>query len=411
MTRYHVNPTNGVPGLCADPVHCPFGYQPAYHYEDKLTAKANREAATLALLKVYEEFQAQTDKDKAEFDSLSNRLKELRRRVDKAGLEDEELEELSHLEDAIYLQTNILRRSIYRTRLARRAARHALVLPLPDSIEEPAPKATTSSKPRKSSKVNFTEPNPKADGLAAQELAAWGGISIADAQQEIASYDPQGPLTRDQHVVALFQKYSPNPSPMAFVDLETSGFTPSTGEIIEIGILHVDSRGEVLNAIDERFDLESSYVRSMLGTGNVDIHKIEPQELEGKRVFTDMAVQLEIGLILNDPEVVICAHNAPFENRWLDHYLDGFQDMHNQKSAFNLKTGRIPTPNQDTQILSKLLMHSTDNDRLEAFAEGNGVPYDNSHSAFPDAQMTAQAYSNFRRALQESPLGQRPYLS
>lgn len=75
------------------------------------------------------------------------------------------------------------------------------------------------------------------------------------------------------------------------------------------------------------------------------------------------------------------AHNAPFEKKWLNQFLDGFHES------------KIPVV--DTMRLSRYFAHDTENNKLETFAPRYGVPYNNAHRALADAEMTADALHNF----------------
>lgn len=411
MVKYHINPKTGNPGLCRAVKICPFGDITEDHYPTKDAARDGYEIKTKAILSLMEKNRELSDLEKVKFDELTGQLKKVKKEISLTGVTPENLAALEMFEQAVKSQTDVLRDAIYEMRIARRVARHAgLIEPFvpPEEKISINPSNGKVSEKRKytPNKLSFNE--EKNDEVAAQELAAWTQMTLHEAREAIGKYDPKSTLTRDQYVVSLFQQSANNPRRIAFLDLETSGFTPATGEIIEVGIIVMDENGNVVKEVDERYDLKDVDVRKQLGTGNVNIHKIEREMLEGKRTFTDPVVQKELGEILNDRNIAVCAHNAGFERRWLNHYLEGFDDVRSEDSSANLRDGTPAAPVQDTQVISKMFMHQTSNDKLESFSTANGVPYEDSHSAFPDALMTQKAYNKFRSSLQESPLGERP---
>lgn len=240
------------------------------------------------------------------------------------------------------------------------------------------------------------------------EFVAWAGVDREEGKALLRG-GKDSHLTKDEYIVSLFQKYAAtSKKPMVFVDLETTGFHPSVAEIIEIGMVHVDHEGNVIDRYEERFDLEDPRVRDELGVGPTEVHKIEPADLVGKRVFTDPEVQKEIAARLNDPGVIFSAHNANFEKAFLNHFLKGFREVRDQENTGDLLTGTVKSTIIDTRNVAMFLDHSSKNTSLSSFSENNGVPYVDAHSALPDAEMSMKAFFNFRRRLLSSPEGKRP---
>lgn len=252
------------------------------------------------------------------------------------------------------------------------------------------------------------------------ELAGWADITPAEARQHFveAAQPSDSDLTFDQRCIEIFQTLGKKwKKDRVFIDLETTALDPYLGEIIEIGIVRVNPEGEVVETFDERFDLERADVRDILGVGATHIHHIAPEDVVGKRKFSDPDVQKELGRILNDPEVVIVPHHAAFEHSHLSQQLDGYHATHVKESGESLrrraKTYENGTPavsTTDTRVLCTYLMRSARN-TLEEFATTNGVDQEEytetAHGAYADADMTFRALWNFRKKMQKLPKGQR----
>lgn len=167
-----------------------------------------------------------------------------------------------------------------------------------------------------------------------------------------------------------------------YVDLETTSIGVEFGEIIEFGAVRVNAAGDVVAEMNERFDMESEEVRSKLGTGAVAIHGISPEDIAGKRKFTDAAVQAEVRSILDG--AVLVAHNAAFEWSWLALWLEGFVDSY--MDEYGRQKDVV-----DSALLLKLLMRDKPNCKLESLVLGTELEYENAHQAYDDALMTYRA--------------------
>jgi len=189
------------------------------------------------------------------------------------------------------------------------------------------------------------------------------------------------------------------------VDLETSALEPDQGEILEIGIVKVDYAGNILGEWTELFDLENKNEKWTKGTGAVHIHKIYPKMLEGKRSFTDEAVQQKYSKILNDPGAIFVAHNVGFEHKWLNYHLNDFEKFH-QYDGNPVKINRYTViepicQSLDTVNVCRLLLDTKANS-LKAFVEALGEEYDkDSHRALVDAKQTAKALTMLLKQLPE----------
>jgi len=256
--------------------------------------------------------------------------------------------------------------------------------------------------------------------LLEYELAAWADIHPLEARERFitASQPSDSQLSFEERCIEIFQTTGKTwKKNRVFIDLETTALDPYLGEIIEIGIVVVNPKGEIIRQIDERFDLEREDARDILGVGATHIHHIAPQDVVGKRKFSDPEVQKMLGEVLNDPESVIVPHHAAFEHSHLSQHLDGYHATHVKESAESLrrreKTFQNGVPSvltSDTRVICTYLMLSSRN-TLEEFATANGVSQDEytetAHGAYADADMTFRALWRFRKRMQELPRGER----
>lgn len=256
--------------------------------------------------------------------------------------------------------------------------------------------------------------------LLEYELAAWADIHPLEARELFitAAQPSDSKLSFDERCVRIFQTTGKTwKKNRVFIDLETTALDPYLGEIIEIGIVVVNTEGKIILKINERFDLERSDVRDILGVGATHIHHIAPEDVVGKRKFSDPDVQKELGAILNDPDMVLVPHHAAFEHSHLSQHLDGYHAAHVKESAESLrrrtKTFQNGVPSvltSDTRVISTYLMKSSRN-TLEEFAISNGVDQEEytetAHGAYADADMTFRALWRFRKRMQAAPQGER----
>lgn len=100
-----------------------------------------------------------------------------------------------------------------------------------------------------------------------------------------------------------------SPPIFALVDLETSSFSPTTGKIVEIAIITMTSTGKILNEFSTLLNPEDGNI------GRTDIHQISLSDVRKAPIFEDVAgniLELFAG-------AVIVAHNAKFEENFLNH--------------------------------------------------------------------------------------------
>lgn len=173
---------------------------------------------------------------------------------------------------------------------------------------------------------------------------------------------------------------------IASLDLETSTFSPESGEIIEIGVVVHDANGNEVDRYQEVFSVDERAAK-FNGTGQEDVHNISLADTQGGRPFKSPEVQERLKSILT-PDTRILVHNQRFEQTWL-----GIESpwIREQGNAY-----------LDTMDNSKYLSHSNDNaerntdqNTLQSYVESYGVPYEGAHRAEVDADMTLKAYERW----------------
>lgn len=412
MPKYHINPKTGEPGVCTAEIKCDFDFDEAEHFDNTVDARKFYETKASELVNDLELANKKLTDAEEYRKVLDAKMEE-----DTDKLRDGEIsaEKVKALHEKIKESTDLIRHCVQDKQLCEAHALKFGVINEDDIDEKYLTRADKRSKKGMwdhfKKKSEFSGKNMRKQRMyrtMIAEFTAWSGLSRDDAKAALRNYDPNSGMTRDEYVVSLFQKYNDNGKEMAFVDLETTGFHPSSGEIIEIGIVRVNSKGEVLDTIDERYDMENSTIRDEVGTGAVDIHKINPEDIAGKKKFRDPEVQDRIGAILNDPDIVVSAHNAGFENNFFNHYLDGYYEVREQNSYENISEGRDAAPITDTRNVAMFFTHGLSDSKLSTFSEGNGIPYVDAHSALPDADMSMRAFFAFKNKLMNSPTGKRP---
>lgn len=258
---------------------------------------------------------------------------------------------------------------------------------------------------------NFQEDS--AYDVVENDLAAWSGMTKNEAFDTIENFESSSKddSTYQEYLTEVFKNNFEKDKNFVFVDLETTGFTPTTGEIIEIGIAKYDNDGNLIEKYSQRFDIENKALRDEVGLGAEHIHNIHPEDVSGLTTFSEESESGKIRELLNDENSVLVAHNANFEKTWLNHYSPSFRSNHDPDSFGHIKRnemqkafGREESDVQrviDTKNLAMFFGNKGDKTNLSVFSENNGVPYVNAHNAISDAEMTAKAFFNFRKNFTE----------
>lgn len=211
-------------------------------------------------------------------------------------------------------------------------------------------------------------------------LASYAGISPQDASARLTKRTEAGEDYKSAVYSELQQMSADDTQDRVFIDLETTGFSDTKNEIIEIGWSRRNQHNEVVDEGQMLFSPDDRFLASR-GTGAVETHNIHPHDVADKPSFRDSEVQDKMREVF-DGNTTIVAHNAPFEKRFLEQNVDGFRE---QEHRF-----------LDTMHLNQLFERETSDNSLESFVKANDVPYENAHRALVDTNMTADAFHIFR---------------
>lgn len=177
--------------------------------------------------------------------------------------------------------------------------------------------------------------------------------------------------------------------PFIVVDIETSSASPAYGRVLELSVVKLENLDEAPKKVfDQRFGMPDELLE--LGVKLSEVHRLTPDMLRGKGFFEEIAQQFDLMHLFASGTMV--AHNKIFESRFFTGFLEDFGPAY--------RSGEITI--LDTMDLSKLAMPDTPDNRLETFAEYNGVPYVNAHASLPDTLMTAEALARFLRVVRDT---------
>lgn len=163
----------------------------------------------------------------------------------------------------------------------------------------------------------------------------------------------------------------------AIIDLETTGLSPDKGDrIIEIGIMIVDAAYNVIS-------VHETLINPKRPVALTHVHGIDDRMLAHAPTIED--VNDDVLALLHNRIVV--AHNASFEQRFLNSELSG-RDLTSNNFLDTLKYARLITP--------------TENHKLGTVAGFYGVPYVDSHTAMGDVIITREVLSRMIPAHEDS---------
>ncbi len=182
--------------------------------------------------------------------------------------------------------------------------------------------------------------------------------------------------------------------PFVGLDLEVSGFAPTRGRILELGMTVMD-RDPMTNEYVETEGMDRLYglkrkAREGKGTGAEHIHHIGLDMVKDKATFENPQNQKEILEKMKKGPLV--AHNAIFEDAWLKMHLPGYAKAREKGEITIL----------DTMMVSRHVLgddHGMPNHKLQSFVERYGEAYANAHRAKDDTDMMMSALSNFEKEM------------
>lgn len=157
---------------------------------------------------------------------------------------------------------------------------------------------------------------------------------------------------------------------LAFIDFETTGFSPKKGDrIVEAAVVTTDWNGNVLG----QFETLVNPLREVTGT---EIHQLTAEMLSQAPRFSEIADDLLFHL----KDKIIVGHNLSFDLKFLEAELE-----RHYKRQFIFQ-------GMCTLQLSKYLFPTLPVRRLEALCEFLDVELELAHCAFADCQATASLF-------------------
>lgn len=152
----------------------------------------------------------------------------------------------------------------------------------------------------------------------------------------------------------------------AIIDVETTGLSPKSDRVIELAVVRIDQRGNVVDEWSTRFNPEGP-------VGATHIHGITQADVAGAPVFRDVATSI-VPYIAGLP---IAAHNARFDLAFL-------------RAEFRRAGWDVPwLPAYCTLDGSHHYLPNLDRRRLVDCCWSARVPLNDAHSALGDARATA----------------------
>lgn len=232
---------------------------------------------------------------------------------------------------------------------------------------------------------------------AFQDAAVFREETVAKTRARFAKLckDTSDPEAVKSALVQLYAEKDPatRKKPIIAIDLETSGNTPTSGRIIEVGISKRDPQSKTeLEKYSKLYGLPRKALEGS-GTGAVHVHGITEGKIAKKRQFSHPEVQKEVLQQLKSG--IMVSHNAPFEISWLSQHLEGFANAY--------RKGEIQV--MDTMDLTIRFMPETKNNKLESFCNAFGIEYVDAHRAHNDAAMMADGLAGFFQWLHKTNKG------
>ena len=163
-------------------------------------------------------------------------------------------------------------------------------------------------------------------------------------------------------------KGNPIDADYALIDLETSGLKAKDSHIIEIAVIRINRRGEILSQFNTLIKPPNGEV------GKTDLHLISKADVLDAPTFADVAGNILEAL----DNAIVVAHNAKFE--------EGFLAAEFKR----IKLLGIPhIPALDTMWLSQM-QFDMPRHKLSNVLEHYGYPYENAHTALGDVVSMAR---------------------
>lgn len=206
---------------------------------------------------------------------------------------------------------------------------------------------------------SYADVRPYAEGMVAKWVED-GKRSLPKTRRTFRDT----PAVRDSWNAALSRG-------IVLADLETTGYSPDKGHIIEVALMRIDGGREVERF--HRFYGVPADHAEWNGTGPEDVHHISRGDVEGLPVLIESpdearAIREFIG------DSVLVAHNAAFEDKWL---------------SFN----GVSVPCADTMTAFGIAVRDEGvvSNRMSSLVGWAGFEYKDAHRAINDVLMMLQA--------------------
>lgn len=188
----------------------------------------------------------------------------------------------------------------------------------------------------------------------------------------------------DRFKALMSQKEVPAERRFLVMDTETTGFSRSTNEVVELGAAIVNGRGEVIETISGLFSPHPNFLEAR-GTGAEHVHGITPDDVRGKPTFREnLEFQEKLASMFERSDAVL-GHNVGYDMDMLLHASKRVREAAKGKSVV------------DTLVLAQYFMHDSPSNTLDGMRALFGVNEGRSHRALDDALTTSQVFQAWMR--------------
>jgi len=156
-------------------------------------------------------------------------------------------------------------------------------------------------------------------------------------------------------------------APFSLIDFETSGFHPNNGRILEVAVVKIDSKGQILDEFTTLVNPRDGKV------GRTDIHQITLSMVKNAPLLSEILGDL---IKILDSTIIV-AHNARFEENFLG---SAFRE-------FGVKHPLMPTV--DTLWLARQVIKLPDY-KLGTIVDAFDCKFEDAHTALGDVRAIAK---------------------
>ncbi len=163
--------------------------------------------------------------------------------------------------------------------------------------------------------------------------------------------------------------------PLVFVDIETTGLSPSMGRVVEIAAIRVE-RGEIVQTFSKLIDPETElphFTTQLTGITKADLHEAP--------TFLDIAKELHAVL----DNAIFVAHNVNFDYSFLQAEFGRVGINFDPRKMCTVRLSRALYPQHKSHKLANLI-------------ERHDFSYESRHRAYDDAHILWQFMQHARDA-------------